>query len=174
MMCSTLLFGQGVGVGIKAGVNFANLSGPDDINTSSITSFHGGGYINLNFSEKIGLTPEVLWTAFGSEIDNAKLVTNYISIPLMLRWKPVSLISLEAGPQFNFLVSADFDGTDFKDQLKSNEFGLGLGAGLHFPLGLNVGARYILGFTDINEVGTDEIKNRTFQLYAGWTLFGAK
>ena len=54
---------------------------------------------------------------------------------------------------------------DIKDQLKNNDFGLAFGAGLHLPLGFNVGVRYILGFTDISDVSTESIKNRTFQVY---------
>lgn len=171
------LFAQGIGIGIKAGVNFANVSAPSNIDASSITSFHGGGYININLSDKFGFTPEVLWTAFGSKLGNAELNTDYISIPVMLRFKPISLISLEAGPQFNLLVNAEFNGQDIKDQLKNNEFGVGFGAGLHLPLGLNAGARYIIGFTNIGEASAANLRdsnNRTFQIYAGWTLFGAK
>ncbi|HEX5170101.1 MAG TPA: porin family protein [Cyclobacteriaceae bacterium] len=166
------LFAQGVGIGIKGGVNFANMD-IKDVSTSSITSFHIGGYVNLNLSDKFGITPEILWTAQGSEIQSAELNTDYISIPVMVRFKPVSLLSLEAGPVFNFLINAEYDGADFKDQLKNNEFGFGLGAGVHLPLGFNGGIRYVLGFTNISDVDED-IKSRTFQIYVGWTIFGAK
>ena len=167
-----LLFAQGIGIGIKGGVNFANMD-IEDVSTSSITSFHIGGYVNLNISDKFGITPELLFTAQGSEVEDAELNTDYVSVPVMLRFKPVSLISLEAGPIFNFLINAEYDGDDFKDQLKSNEFGLGLGAGLHLPLGFNGGVRYVLGFTNIADFDED-IKSRTFQIYVGWTIFGAK
>ena len=173
MLPSVALLAQGVGVGIKGGVNFANVDA-EDLSTNSITSYHIGGYVNINLSEKFGITPEVQWTAMGSEIEDAELNTDWISVPIMLRFKPISLISLEAGPQFNFLVNAEYGGDDWKDQLKSNEFGLGVGAGIHLPLGINGGVRYILGFTNINDVSDESIKNRTFQIYVGWTLFGAK
>jgi hypothetical protein len=173
MASPVLIYAQGVGIGIKGGVNFANVAA-EDINTSSITDFHVGAYVNINLSETFGITPEILWTGQGAELEDVEFATNYVSIPVMLRFKPISLISLEAGPQFSFLTDAEFDGVDYKDQLKSNSFGLALGAGVHFPLGLNGGVRYILGFTNINEVSDDEIKDRTFQIYLGWTLFGAK
>jgi hypothetical protein len=94
----------------------------------------------------------------------------------MFRFKPISLISLEAGPQFNFLTSAEADNQDIKDDLKNTEVCLGLGAGVHLPLGFNGGVRYILGFTDMNDsdFSNTSIKNRTFQIYVGWTLFGSK
>ena len=129
----------------------------------------------LNFSEKFGITPEVLYTAYGTKWEDVKVDYDYIAIPVMLRFKPISVLSLEAGPQFSFLTRAEDEGVDdVKDQLKNNDFGLAFGAGVHLPLGLNAGARYVLGFSDISDVSEESIKNRTFQIYVGWTLFGAK
>jgi hypothetical protein len=180
MLPSIALVAQGIGVGIKAGVNFANVDA-ENISTSSITSWHAGGYVNINVSEKFGITPELLYTVYGftweePNLGNAEINTHYFSIPVMFRFKPISLISLEAGPQFNFLTSAEADNQDIKDDLKNTEVCLGLGAGVHLPLGFNGGVRYILGFTDINDsdFSNASIKNRTFQIYVGWTLFGAK
>ncbi len=169
-----LIQGQGIGIGIKAGANFANQD-VKDVTIKSVTDFLVGGYVNLNFTDKFGITPEVLYSAYGSKWNNSKVDLDYVSIPVMLRFKPISLISLEAGPQFGFLTKAHVESVgDVKDQLKNNDFGLALGAGLHLPLGLNVGARYVFGFTNISDVSTETIKNRTLQIYAGWTLFGAK
>ncbi len=165
---------QGVGFGIKGGVNFANQA-VKDVSTNSITSYHVGGYLNLNLSKKFGITPEVLYTANGSEWDDIKVETDYIAVPVMIRYKPISLLSLEAGPQFSFLTKAEVEGVgDVKDQLKNNDFGLAFGAAVHLPLGLQAGARYVLGFTNISDVSGEEVKNRTFQIYVGWTIFGAK
>jgi hypothetical protein len=172
-MVPFVIHAQGVGIGIKAGGNWANQDISNvDINT--VTSYHAGAYLNVNFSDKWGITPEVLYSVYGSELDNLKLDLDYVAIPVMLRFKPISLLSLEAGPQFSFLTKANYDGDDIKDQLKSNDFGLAFGAGLHLPLGFNAGVRYVLGFTNISDVSTESIKNRTFQVYVGWTIFGAK
>lgn len=165
---------QGVGLGIKAGANFAN---PDvtDIDIKTATDFHLGAYVNVNFSDKFGITPEVLYSAYGSEWENVKVDLDYVAIPVMLRYKPIKLLSLEAGPQFGFLTKANVEDVgDVKDQLKNNDFGLAFGAGVHLPLGFNAGARYVLGFTNISDVSEESIKNRTLQIYVGWTIFGAK
>jgi hypothetical protein len=169
-----LIQAQGIGVGIKAGANFANQA-VTDIDIQSATDFHFGAYVNLNFSDKFGITPEVLYSAYASSWNNVKVDFDYIAIPVMLRFKPIPLLSLEAGPQFSFLTKANKEDVgDVMDQLKNNDFGLAFGAGLHLPLGLNAGVRYVLGFTDISEVSQQSIKNRTFQIYAGWTILGAK
>ncbi len=169
-----LLHGQGIGIGIKAGANFANQD-VKDVSIKTVTDYHLGAYLNLNFTDKFGITPEVLYSAYGSKWNNSKVDLDYVSIPLMLRFKPISLISLEAGPQFGFLTKAHVANVgDVKDQLKNNDFGLAMGAALHLPLGFQVGGRYILGFTNISDVSTQSIKNRTIQVYLGWTIFGAK
>jgi hypothetical protein len=167
------LFSQGVGVGIKAGANFANLS-TDTYSTSTVTSYHVGAYANFKFSDKWGVTPEVLWSAQGAELDNAKLETDFVIVPIMLRWRIIDLISLEAGPQFNFLSNAKLDGNDVKDDMESTSYSAAFGALVHLPLGFNGGLRYIMGMTDLSEDDDDELKDRTFQVYVGWTILGAK
>lgn len=167
------MFAQGVGIGIKGGANFANMA-IKDVSSESITDFHIGAYVNLNVSDKFGITPEILYSAQGSKVNNATVNTDYFAVPVMLRFKPISLISLEAGPQFSFLSKAKSGGVDIKSQLKNNDFGAAFGAGLHLPLGFNGGVRYVLGFTNISEVSSMDVKNRTLQIYVGWTIFGAK
>ena len=167
-------FSQGIGIGVKAGANFSNVNWDDpDISPESVTNFHFGGYLNLNLSDKFGITPEVLFSSQGSDIpiENsllAKLDMTYIAIPVMLKYKPIKFLFIEAGPQFSFLTKAEIDFVgdveDIKDQLKNNDFGLAFGAGVNLPLGFNAGARYVLGFANINEAleGTeDSVKNTT-------------
>jgi len=174
LIAPMLIHAQGIGIGIKGGANFANQA-VEDIDIETVTDYHLGAYLNLNLSDKFGITPEVLYTAYGSKWDNAKVDFDYVAIPVMLRYKPISLLSLEAGPQFSFLTKAEVEDVgDVMDELKKNDFGLAFGAGVHLPLGFNAGARYVLGFTDISDVSTESIKNRTFQIYVGWTIFGAK
>ena len=174
-----LVLAQGLGIGIKAGANFADLSVKADqasnqFKTSSMTSYHVGAYANINFSEKWGITPEVLWSAQGAQLDAGDFNTDYITVPIMLRWKPVKLLFIEAGPQFNILTKAEANGTDVKDQLKSTAYCMGFGAGLNLPLGFNAGLRYVLGMTDMAKSDDVEVRDRNFQIYVGWTIFGSK
>jgi hypothetical protein len=174
------LFAQGVGIGIKAGANFGNFSvetdlASNDINTSSMTSYHVGAYANFNFSEKWGITPEVLWSAQGAKLDlGGDFNTDYVTVPILLRWKPIKPLFIEAGPQFNILTKAEADGQDVKDDMNGTSYCMAFGAGVNLPLKFNFGARYVLGLTDLAESDQVEIKDRTFQLYIGWTIFGAE
>ncbi|NJN25666.1 MAG: PorT family protein [Cyclobacteriaceae bacterium] len=165
---------QGIGVGVKAGANFANQS-VTDISTDTKTGFHGGVYVVLAFSEKWALQPELLYSGQGSDWPDSKADFNYMSIPVLLRYKPISVLSIEAGPQFSSLLSAKIDGEDVKESIKNSDFGLAVGATAHLPLGLNAGLRYVWGFTNVSEMTlVSEVKNSMVQLSVGWTLIGAK
>jgi len=165
---------QGLGIGIKGGVNFANQS-ITDINTNSRTGFHVGAYAVIAFSEKWGIQPELLYSAQGSELPDETSEFNYMSIPILLRWKLASVLSVHAGPQFSTLLDAKIDGDNIKDDIKNSDFGLALGATVHLPLGLNGGVRYVWGFTNVSDLQDDtEVKNSVVQVFVGWTIIGAK
>ena len=163
-------------MGIKAGANFANQD-ITDISTNSRTGFNGGAYLLLAFSEKWAVQPEFLFSSQGSEIPDLNEIRqlDYFSIPVLLRWKPISLLSFHAGPQFSSLLSAvDKSGDSIKEDFKKSDLGLALGASVHLPLGLNGGLRYVWGFTDVADFQNDtEVKNRAIQVFVGWTMFGA-
>jgi hypothetical protein len=71
----------------------------------------------------------------------------------MLRYSPVKVFNLHAGPQFGMLLSAkqecDGNSEDIKDGLKGLDFGLGIGAGVDLPMGLGFSARYVAGLSNI-------------------------
>ncbi len=162
-------------IGAKAGLNFANLdvegSSPDNR-----TAIHFGAFAVVNFSDNLGFQPELLYSAKGAEQDGFELNTTYLDVPLLLRYNINDLISLHAGPQLSFLLSAeDADGTDIKDFYTGSDLALAFGAQLDLPAGLAAGARYNLGLSDVNDIdspGAGEVKNNVFQIYVGWTLFG--
>lgn len=177
---SSFVHAQGVGLGIKAGANFANqsISGLQSINTDGITGFHGGVYVVINFSDKWGIQPEAFYSRVGSEIPDMNDVHefDYLSVPILLRWKPIKFLSIEAGPQFSALLAVkDIDGDSIEDRFKSSDFGMALGTTLHLPLGFNASLRYVWGFTNVSDLQVDsEVTNTVFQISAGWTILGAK
>jgi hypothetical protein len=162
-----------LGIGIKAGANFANIS-TDNADTQSKTSFHAGAYANIKFSDKWGVTPEVLWSAQGADINDVEFNTNYITVPVMLRWRLIDLISLEAGPQFNIVTSAESGGVDVSDEIASPSYCAAFGAVCHLPLGFNAGIRYVAGLTDITKDDDEKLTEQNFQLYVGWTILGSR
>ena len=82
-------------------------------------------------------------------------------------------MSLEAGPQIGFLLSAQKESTDVKNSFNTVDFGVNFGLGYKLDNGLNFGARYNLGLSDINNIDgfTDKNKNGVFQLSVGYFFF---
>jgi hypothetical protein len=157
-------------IGLKAGANFANTNVD---NAESITALHGGLYGLIKLS-KIGIQPEILISKNGNQFSGGSEVDlSYLTIPVMLKLYLAAGLNLQAGPQFGILTKAEDEvGDDIKDFLKSSDTSVAIGAGWDAPFGLQVNARYVLGISDINDVsGGGEIKNRTFQLSIGYSLF---
>lgn len=165
--------------GVKGGVNFANVTGddaPDD--TSMRTGFLGGLFAGKDVSDEFGFRLELLWAQKGAEADSAgattKLKMDYVDVPLLFVYHlPAGesvRIDLFAGPSFNFNVSGKFEGADGTevdiDNMKSFEFGAVIGAGIAKQLAggkaFGLDARYQLGATSVFDdvtVGTTTIES---------------
>jgi hypothetical protein len=180
---STGLHAQGLDFGIKAGVNIANekYSGDFDTDTKAIVLFHGGVFVTWMFSEKLGLQPEVLFSMQGSEEDgyDYKVITNYINIPVLVRYNITDMFSVHAGPQFGILLSAEGESNGYKQDLKeyykTSDIGLAIGAEADdLPLNLGVGVRYILGLSNNAEDDIDyedaSVKSGVIQIYVKFRL----
>jgi hypothetical protein len=173
------VFAQG-SFGIKGGLNVANqsISGtydPDEV--KPMFGFHGGLFVTMMFSDKIGVQPELLYSTQGStsrwSSQEYEDKMEYITLPVLLRFNFNEVFSLHAGPQFGYLMSAKekFEGVteDMKDDFKTTDLGVALGAEIdlparvgyssgggptslrkvNLPSRLGFGARYVLGVYDI-------------------------
>ncbi|MEM8893048.1 MAG: porin family protein [Bacteroidota bacterium] len=176
---------QGLGIGLKGGLNFANQSiGDLPEDASSRTGFHGGLYAHISLG-KLGIQPEILYSTVGSEFDISGVADDienraaYFTVPLLLRLN-IAFLNIHAGPQFGFLVNAETDTNgiieDVQDQYKSGDFSIAAGVGANLPFNLNVTARYVAGLSDINDNLTTlgEINNSTFQISLGYRLIGGE
>jgi hypothetical protein len=178
-------FAQGVSFGVKAGVNVANQSFKSEgisLSPDARTGFHVGGFVTAMFTEKLGLQPEVLYSNAGCTInflgEKIKQKFDYVSVPVLVRYQPIEILNLHAGPQFGFLLNAEqeYDGEteDLKDGTKGLDVGAAFGAGIDLPMGLGFSARYILGLSNISDADEDfTMKNNILQLSVTFR-FGGK
>ena len=177
---TTMSFAQGgFHVGIKAGANIFKVDGTA-IKDEFKFGYNLGGFAELNFSDKWGIQPEVMWNQTNFRTANnfneiypggksdieGKL--NYLSIPVLLSFRPAKIISFQAGPQFGILLNKDeslFE--NGKQAFKSGDFSM-LG-GVQLNIGaLKVGGRYVIGLANINDIDEkDKWKNQGFQVYLG-------
>ena len=98
---------------------------------------------------------------------------SYLNIPLMGKYYVTKGFSIEAGPQIGFLLAAKNEKTDVKDSFNTFDFGVNFGLGYKLENGINFGARYNLGLSDINnlDISSNKNKNGVFQLSIGYFFF---
>lgn len=151
--------------GVKAGLNFANLTGTDTDGFDGITSFHFGAVGEIKVFENFAIQPELLYSSQGASqegFDDIKF--DYITVPVLAKFYLITdKLSLEAGPQFSFLVNETVD-----DTFKTESFDFAAVGGLGFNFTKNVfgQARYVVGLTDTTKEA--EIKNSVIQVSVGY------
>jgi hypothetical protein len=164
---------QEIQFGAKGGLNFASISGDNTGDVDPVTAFNFGLVAEIPISEKFSFQPELMYSGQGYSFNDDTIALNYLNIPLMGKYYLTKGFSLEAGPQIGFLLSAKNDKTDVKDSFNTVDFGVNFGLGYKLDNGLNFGARYNLGLSDINNIDNSSNKNRigVFQLSVGYFFF---
>jgi hypothetical protein len=184
--------------GIKAGVNFANLSGDDADtyvpNKSMRTGFQGGLFIGTHVNDQFGFRVEGLYVQKGAKADSASVTAttklDYIEFPILFVYDISSSekmgFNLFAGPTLGFNIGAKAEDRDIKDSIKSFEFGAAIGAGLEKKMAggkaLGLDVRYSLGATSVAEdvttsstTASPSVKNRGIGIMVGYSVpLGAK
>ncbi len=176
---------QGIKFGPKLGANMGKIEG-SGFSDKYALGYHIGGFVEINFSKKLGIQPEVLWnqiksdtvTGFKAVYQNLvnqnsfnDLQLSYLSIPILLNYRPSKLITLQAGPQFSILID------DSRNLLQNGQYAfkkgdLSLLGGVQLNLlKFRVYGRYAIGLNDISDVGNSEQwKSQTIQLGIGLAL----
>lgn len=165
---------QDIQFGAKLGLNFSTITGDTPDNAEWITSIINGGiYAEIPLNEKFSFQPEVMYSRQGFSIDEDIISLDYLNVPLMGKYYVTKGLSLEAGPQIGFLLSAKNDGFNLKDNYKTLDFGLNFGLGYKLDNGLNFGARYNVGLSNISDdsFGNTTIRNSTVQVMIGYSFF---
>jgi hypothetical protein len=143
-------------IGIKGGVNIANLSGFEG---RSRISGHAGGFLHHTINKNWCFQPELLYSGEGQRYLSGgverTLALGYLQLPLMIQYYPAPQVYFEAGPQFGLLVSAqdkvDEEATHInaKDDFTAAQVALGLGIGFKATEQLILYGRYNFGLTDV-------------------------
>lgn len=105
---------SGFHFGIKAGGNYANVydAQGDMFRADSKFGFAGGVFMSIPLGEVFGFQPELLYSQKGFKAEGNLLgnnygltrTTNWIDVPLLLAIKPMSSVTLLAGPQLSYLL----------------------------------------------------------------------
>lgn len=175
--------------GGKVGLDLTNFWGKD-IGHAMAFNFQAGLLMEYQFSHAFAVAPEVVFASQGSgkmKLYDAGWIgadpsadisyqTNYINVPVMLKYYATPAFSIDFGPQVGFNVYSKYSITgddvinqvaqDNKDSTKAIDFGLGLGGTYNLTENAFVQARYTMGLTNTFK-GDGDCKNGNIQLAFG-------
>jgi len=173
---------QGIHVGVKGGANLFKLDGRS-FDDQFTFAYNVGAFAEIYFNKSWGIQPELLWNQtnfktaddFSSIVpqgfDDVKGSLNYLTMPILLSYRPSKIISLQFGPQFGILVNQTNIVDSAKAAFKHGDLSLVGGAQLNLG-GFKLGARYFIGLNNIGDVTNVEAwKNQGAQVYIGFRIF---
>ncbi|MFH6995562.1 porin family protein [Flavobacterium sp. FlaQc-48] len=189
---------QQVKVGVKAGLNLANLTfDQSGLGSSGKTGFTTGVMIEIPMAKNFSLQPELLYSQQGSktsfydqDVTNSNykstIELNYLNIPLMLKYYIVKGFSVQAGPQIGILLKANnkyednFLGYENHETFNLKDYSTGIDTSVNFGLGYQfkdkfyTDVRYNVSYSnvfkdgDANHFIDGDMKNRVFQVTIGY------
>lgn len=103
-----------VKVGLKIGGNYANYydSEGEKFNADSKLGLAGGLFFGIPIGKSLGIQPEILYSQKGYKETGQFLggtytltrTTDYLDVPLLLSIKPAKFLTIQAGPQYSYLL----------------------------------------------------------------------
>jgi len=148
--------------GVKGGFNYSTIVGDLTTGLKFRFSGHGGIFVEIDFSEKFKLQPELLYSSQGFQfstdlaaIQNGGAVgddndfrtnvqLNFITVPILGKFALNDKLDVEFGPQFGFLVNQV---TKFKDLDQASDVNADRRSSISGDFQLDYGAAVGLGIT---------------------------
>lgn len=178
--------------GAKVGFDLTHFWG-EDAPHGIQPNYQVGLMLEYKFSPKFAIAPEVVFAAQGGKAtgdiyddDFDGLIkakgtfhTNYINVPLMLKFYATPNFSIDFGPQAGFNVYSKMtasgklanveakESIDLKDNTKTVDFGVALGGTYNLTENAFVQARYTLGLTNVFDIPDSHEKNGNVQIAFG-------
>jgi hypothetical protein len=147
-----------LGIGLKAGLNFANVTNASSINSSSQTGFVVGLFLAPNSKGVISSRTEIDYSRqgynYGSSTNTGNVNLDYILIPQLMGINITKFVQLQIGAQMAFLINAKADSSTstgstgsspygkLMDYYNKFDYGFAGGIEIHPFKGLLIGARY--------------------------------
>ena len=173
-------------IGAKAGANLVKVEGKS-FKDEFRYNYHVGGFaeIGLTRNGKLTLQPEVLFNQYSMTLDSSfksiyeNIITseqshvklNYLSIPILLNYKFLGPIYLQAGPAFSILLDQNKNFLqNGGEAFKKGDFSMIGGAQVRLSK-LYLSGRYVIGLANINDIDDKEKwKSQAIQLSVGLSL----
>ena len=185
-----------LGIGIKAGINFADVRGTSSINTGNQSGFMGGVFLSPPSKSIMSYRTEIIYSKqgynFSTQTNTGHVNLDYIIMPHLMGFNITKYVQLQVGGQMAFLVNAKADTAkgSSSDPMASmmdlyNKFDYGFAGGIeiHPFKGLLIGARLNVSMGNLYKdpstyasggvpsmIPKVDVKNNVLQLFAGWTF----
>ena len=186
VFCITLAQAQRLDFGAKVGANMTKIDGTKFKDGFEL-NYQVGFFGEIDFTEHLGIQPEVLFSQSTSTIDtngfknvyqNAPgtllkkdVKLNYLNIPLLLRINAGKLLTFHVGPQFSVLINDQKNlFQNGKQAFKSGDLAAVVGAQINISK-LRIYGRYNIGLSNINDIDdSHKWKNQQLQLGVGFKI----
>jgi hypothetical protein len=153
-----------IGLGIKAGLNFTNITGASSINNGSETGYQVGIFIDPSSKSILGSRTELLYSHqgynYGTGQTTGKIYLDYVMLAQLAVINITHFVQIQIGTQIAYLLNAKADssgqlntGVPTADALINYynrvDFGFSGGVEVRPFMGIIVGARYNLSLTNL-------------------------
>jgi hypothetical protein len=187
-----------IGIGIKAGLNFTNITNASQISNSSETGYQIGLFLDPTTKSIIGSRTELVFSHQGYNYatgqTTGKVFLDYIMLAQLMSINITHFFQIQLGTQIAYLTNAKVDSTSqsvgnaYADQILNYynriDFGFSGGVEVRPFMGFLIGARYNLSITNLYKIPTDvttqpppsfipttsdvNFKNNLVQIYVGY------
>ena len=194
------LFAQ---LGLRAGINFANVTKASSINNSSRSGFNAAIFLAPKSKGILGSRTELIFSRQGysykTGTKTGDVNLDYIMMPQYMAINITKYFTILVGAQMAYLLNAKADssnnsggGGEYSGIMSYyNRFDYGYGGGIeiHPVSGLMIGGRVNISLGNLYKSFSDpssgsgtppsfvpkvDVKNNLFQIYAGWRFGGNK
>ena len=171
-------------LGAKAGANLVKIDGKS-FKDEFRYGYHLGGFAEIGVTKKLSIQPEVLFNQYSLTLDSSfksvyqnvinsnqsHVKLNYLSIPILLNYKLIGPVYLQAGPAFSVLMDQSKNFLqNGGDAFKKGDFSMIGGAQVRIAK-LYLSGRYVVGLANINDIDDkDKWKSQAIQLSVGLSL----
>lgn len=178
-------------IGVKAGLNFANVTKASSINNSSRTGWHAGILLAPQSQKIMGFRTELTYSKQGydykSGTNTGTVDLDYIMSSNLTTISITKYFQIQIGGQVAYLLNAKVDSTagstgnpqadKIMDLYNRFDYGFAGGIEIHPVSGLLIGARANISLGSLYKDAQSgqmpsfsniDLKNNVFQIFAGW------
>jgi Outer membrane protein beta-barrel domain len=189
---------KSIGLGLKAGYNFAKVTGAPAVNAANNNGFHIGAFYSPGGQAKgRGYRTEIIYSKqgynFATGNTTGAVQLDYILLPQLATFNITKFFQIQLGAQIAFLINAKADSmvnnsstsnpyNKVADYYNKIDYSFAGGIEVHPVAGLMIGARLNISLANANKeiapgvpypsfipnVSGANLKNNVLQIFAGW------